>query len=80
MKYSDNDIKLVMEKSNLDVLQLPSLPVSVFIESMKGNNHREFSVVFDQTCPLITKKNNAFSTLMDASNPSKTFLNSKSTF
>ena len=61
--------------NDLDVLQLLSLPVSVFIEAKKGNNPRKLYVVFDQTRPIITKKNNAFSTHMAASKPSKAFPN-----
>ena len=52
-----------------------SLPVLVFIESTKGENPSEICVIFDQTCPLITKKKNAFSALMAASKPSKALLN-----
>ena len=60
MKYSDSGIKLAMAKNDLDVLQLLSLPVSVFIEAKKGDNQSELYVVFDQTYPIITKKNNDF--------------------
>ena len=55
-----------------------SLPVLVFINAAKGNNPRHLCVVFDKTHPLIFK-NNAFSTLIDAPNPQKAFLNSKFT-
>ena len=79
MKYADSNIKLERAKNVLDVLPLLILPVSVFIKEMKGNNPRELCVVFDQIRSLITKKKNAFSTLMDASNPPKAFLNSKFT-
>ena len=79
MKYAGSDIKLAREKNDWDVLQLLSLPVSVFIEAKKGDNPRELCLVFDQTRPIITKKKNAFSTHMAASKPSKEFLNSKFT-
>ena len=64
-------------KNYLDVLQLLSLPVLVFIKSTKGDNPRYLCILFDQTHPLITKKNNAFSTLMAAPNPPKELLNYK---
>ena len=66
LKYADSDIKLARAKNDLYILQLLSLPVSVFIESTKGDKTCEICVVFDQTRPLITKKKNAFSTLTAA--------------
>ena len=45
-----------MTKNDLDVLQLLSLLVLVFIKAEKGDNPRYLCVVFDQTRPLITKK------------------------
>ena len=79
MKYSYSNIKLARAKNYLDLFQLLSLPVSVFIEETKGSNPRDLCVVFDKTCPLITKKMNEFSTLVSALKPSKAFLNSKFT-
>ena len=79
MKYADSDINLVRANNDLDVLQLLSLTLLVFIEEEKSNNPLELCLLFDQTCPLITKKKNAVSTLMAASNPSKAFLSSKFT-
>ena len=78
-KNDDSNIKLAREKNDLDVLQLLILTLLVFIEATKCNNPREICLLFDQTSPLITKKNNNFSTIMAASNPSKAFLNSKFT-
>ena len=67
-----------MTKNDLDVLQLLSLPVLVFIKAAKGDNPRYLCVVVNQTHPLITK-NNVFSILMAAPKPSKAFLNYKFT-
>ena len=64
---------------DLDVRQLLSLPVSVFIDKTKGDNPRVIFVVFDQTLLLITKKKYSNAVLMDAWNTSKAFLDSKST-
>ena len=79
MKYADIDIKLARAKNDLDVFQLLSLPLLVFIEETKCDNPRELCLLCDQTNPLIAKKKNAFSTIMAASNPSKTFLEYKFT-
>ena len=79
MKYADSEIKLGRGKNDLYILQLRILPILVFIEAKKGDNPHDLCVVFDKTCPLITKKKNAVSTLMAASNPSKAFLSSKFT-
>ena len=78
MKYSDSDIKAAMAK-DLDVRQLLSLPVLVFLDAKKGNNPRVLCVVFDQTRPLITKKKDENAVLMAASKKSKAFLDSKFT-
>ena len=77
MKYADSEIKLGRGKNDLYILQLRILPILVFIEAKKGDNPHDLCVVFDKTCPLITKKKNAFSTLMATSKPSKESLNSK---
>ena len=78
MKYSDSDIKAAMV-NDLDVRQLPSLPVSVFLDTTNGDNPRVLYVVFNQTCPLITKKKDANAVLMDKSKTSKAFPDSKFT-
>ena len=78
MKYSDSNIKSAMSK-NLDVLQLLSLPVSLFLDTTKVDNPRVLCVLFDQTRPLITKKKDANAVLMAASKTSKAFLDSKFT-
>ena len=78
MKYSDSKIKAVMEK-DLDALQLPSLSVSVFVDTTKDDNPRVLWVVFDQMRPLITKKKDANAVLMSASKKSKAFLDYKFT-
>ena len=78
MKYPNSDIKAAMEK-DLDVRQLLSLPVLVFLDTKKGDNPRVLCVVFDQTRPLITKKKDANAVLMAASNISKSFLDSEFT-
>ena len=83
MKYADSDIKLARAKNDLDdldVFQLLSLPLLVFIEASKWYNPHELCLLFNETSPLITKKKNAFSKFMAASNPSKAFLNYKFTF
>ena len=67
-----------MTKNDLDVLQLLSLLVLVFIKAEKGDNPSYLCVVVNQTRPLITK-NNAFSILMAAPNPPKALLNYKFT-
>ena len=79
MKHSDRDIKLARAKNDLDVLQTMTLPVSVFIEAIKGNSPRKLCVVYEQTCHLINNKKNTFSTIIDYSKLSKAFLNSKFT-
>ena len=78
MKYPNSDIKAVMEK-DLDVCQLLSLSVLVFLDTKKGDNPRVLCVVFDQMRPLITKKKDANAVLMSASNISKSFLDSEFT-
>ena len=55
MKYSNTNIKAATEK-DLDVRQLLSLPVLVFLDTTKGDNPHVLCVVFNQTHPLITKK------------------------
>ena len=77
-KYSDSDIKVVMAK-DLDVLQLPSLSVSVCLDTTKGDNPHMLWVVFDQMCPLITKNKDANAVLMAASKTSQAFLDYKFT-
>ena len=64
---------------DLDVRQILSLPVSVFLDSTKGDNPRVILVVFDQTRPLITKKKYANAVIMAASRTSKEFLDYKFT-
>ena len=64
---------------DLDVCQILSLPVSVFIDSTKGDNPRVILVVFDQTRPLITKKKYANVVIMAASSTPKAFLDYKFT-
>ena len=67
-----------MEK-DLDVRQILSLPVSVFLDSTKGDNPRVILVVFDQTRPLIANKKDTNAVLMAASKKSKEFLDYKFT-
>ena len=76
MKYSDSDIKAAMEKY-LYFHQLLSLPVSLFLDTTKGDNPRVLYVVLDKTRPLIAKKKDANAVLMAASRTSKSFLDSK---
>ena len=78
MKYSNRDIKAAMAK-DLDVSQLLSLLVSVFLDTTKGDNPRVICVVFDQTRPLMTKNKDANAVLMSASKTPKAFLDSKVT-
>ena len=60
IKYDDSYIKLARANNDLDVLQLLSLLVSVFIESTECGNPHKLCVVFDQICPLLTNKKNIF--------------------
>ena len=78
MKYINSDIKAAIAK-DLDVRQLLSLPVSVFLDTTKCDNPRVLCVVFDQTRPIITKIKDANAVLMAASKKSKAFLDSKFT-
>ena len=75
MIYYNSDIKAEMEKE-LDVCQLLSVPVLVFIDTTKGDNRRVLCVVFNQTRPLITNKKNVNTVLMAASKTSNAFLDS----
>ena len=76
--YSNSDIKEAIEKY-LDVCQLLSLLVSVCIDTTEGDNHCVLCVVFNQTCPIITKKKDNNAVIMAASNTSNAFLDSKFT-
>ena len=78
MKYINSDIKAAIAK-DLDVRQLLSLPVSVFLDTTKCDNPRVLCVVFDQTRPIITKIKDANAVLMAASKASKAFLHYKFT-
>ena len=73
MKYSNSDIKSEMAK-DLDVCQLLSLTVSVFLDTTKGDNPRVLCVVFDQTRPLITKKKGDNAVIMAELKTPKAFL------
>ena len=66
-------------ENDLDAIQILSLTVSVFIEAKKVDIPCKLCVVFDQIHPLITNKENTFSTLVAASKPPKAFLDSKFT-
>ena len=78
MKYSNSNIKAAMAKA-LDFCQLLILPVSVFLDTAKGDNPCMLCVVFNQTHPLITKKKDANAVIMDSSKTAKVFLGSKFT-
>ena len=74
MKNSDSDIKLARAYNYLDVLQLLSLPISVFLQAANGDKPHDLHVAVDQTQPQSITKNNALTTLMAASKPSKSLL------
>ena len=59
--------------------QLLILPVSVFLDTTKGDNPCVLCVVFGQTRPLIAKKKDDNAILMATSRTSKSFLDSKFT-